>query len=89
MILPLTRFTLPVLLVLAAAALAGCETTGVGAKPEAAKPVEPPMTHTRAAEQCWMATEKGNAGLPLDKRADVVDKCIEQKMKAAASAPAG
>ena len=86
--LPLTRFTLPVLLVLAAAALAGCETTGVGAKPEAAKPVEPPMTRTRAAEQCWMATEKGNAGLALDKRADVVDKCIEQKMKAAASAPA-
>ena len=46
------------------------------------------MTRTRAAEQCWMATEKGNAGLALDKRADVVDKCIEQKMKAAASAPA-
>ena len=88
MILPLTRFTLPVLLVLAAAALAGCETTGADAKPEAAKPVEPPMTRTRAAEQCWMATEKGNAGLALDKRADVVDKCIEQKMKAAASAPA-
>ena len=88
MILPLTRLTLPVLLVLAAAALAGCETTGAGAKPEAAKPVEPPMTRTRAAEQCWMATEKGNAGLALDKRADVVDKCIEQKMKAAASAPA-
>lgn len=88
MILPLTRFTLPVLLVLAAAALAGCETTGVGAKPEAAKPAEPPMTRTRAAEQCWMATEKGNAGLALDKRADVVDKCIEQKMKAAAAPPA-
>jgi len=87
MILPLTRFTLPVLLVLAAAALAGCETTGAGG-PEAAKPAEPPMTRTRAAEQCWMATEKGNAGLALDKRADVVDKCIEQKMKAAASAPA-
>jgi type IV pilus biogenesis protein CpaD/CtpE len=88
MILPLTRLALPVLLVLAAAALAGCETTGVGAKPEAAKPVEPPMTRTRAAEQCWMATEKGNAGLALDKRADVVDKCIEQKMKAAAAPPA-
>ena len=35
-----------------------------------------------------MATEKGNAGMALDKRADVVDKCIEQKMKAAASTPA-
>ena len=40
------------------------------------------MTHARAAEQCWMSTEKANASLPLDKRADLVDKCIEQKMKA-------
>ena len=70
-------------LALAALALAACETTGTGTgvKPEAAKPPEPPMTHTRAAEQCWMATEKGSASMSLDKRADVVDKCIEQKMK--------
>ena len=76
------------LLVLAAAALAGCETTGTGRPTEAAKPPEPPMTHTRAAEQCWMSTEKGDAGLSLDKRADLVDKCIEQKMKAAPAARA-
>ncbi len=70
-------------LVLAAAGLAACETTGmgVGTKPEAAKAPEPPMTHTRAAEQCWMATEKGAASMSLDKRADLVDKCIDDKMK--------
>lgn len=81
---------------LAAGALAACETTGTSAPYVAAKPVELPMTHTRAAEQCWMSTEKANASLPLDKRADLVDKCIEQKMKAgsggaepAPAAPAG
>ena len=62
---------------LAAWALAACETTGLGTATEAAKPVEPPMTHTRAAEQCWMSTEKGSAGMSLDKRADLVDKCID------------
>ena len=67
---------------LAAGALAACETTGTGAPEVAAKPVEVPMTHTRAAEQCWMSTEKTSASLPLEKRADIVDKCIEQKMSA-------
>ncbi|HYA05096.1 MAG TPA: hypothetical protein VEF90_04330 [Xanthobacteraceae bacterium] len=76
--------------VLAAAALAGCETTGSGvAAANTAKAPEPPMTHTRAAELCWMATEKGAASMSLDKRADAVDKCIDEKMKAAKAAPAG
>jgi hypothetical protein len=72
----------------AALALAACETTGAGTsvKPEAAKPPEPPMTHTRAAEQCWMATEKGAINMSLDKRADLVDKCIEDKMKGGSGA---
>jgi hypothetical protein len=71
------------LLALAAAGLSACETTGLGTTTEAAKPAEPPMTHTRAAEQCWMAAEKAHAALPLDQRADIVNKCIEQKMKTA------
>ena len=62
------------------------------AKPQAAKPVEPvadsePMTHARAARECWMKTEKANAHADLDKRADLVNKCIDEKMKAA-GAPA-
>ena len=55
---------------------------------EAAKPAEPakpeePMTRARAARECWMKTEKGRADADLDKRADIVTKCIEDKMKAA------
>ena len=62
------------------------------AKSQAAKPAEPvadsePMTHSRAARECWMKTEKANAHADLDKRADLVNKCIDEKMKAA-GAPA-
>jgi hypothetical protein len=81
----------------AAALLAGCQTDGDGpgpfaswsgpAKPaEPEKPPEPPMTKQRAAMECWMQTEKGHASADLDKRADVVNKCIDQKMKTAGSA---
>ncbi len=78
-----------VALLLAAALLAGCETTGTGpaagAAPAAqpAPPPEPPMTRARAAELCWMSTEKANASQNIDKRADVVAKCIDDKLKAA------
>jgi len=75
------------MVVLAAAALAACETAGTGPAAKAEKPPEPPMTRTRAASECWMSTEKGHADMNLDKRADFVTKCIDQKMKAAAEAP--
>jgi len=57
---------------------------------QAAKPSEPvrdtePMTRSRAARECWMRTEKGNTREDLDKRADLVNKCIEEKMKAAST----
>jgi hypothetical protein len=57
------------------------------AKPQAAKPAEPvadsePMTRARAARDCWMKTEKANAHADIDKRADLVNKCIDEKMKA-------
>jgi hypothetical protein len=57
-------------------------------KVEAGKPAEPPkievpMTRSRAATECWMKTEKGSAGVNIDKRADTVTKCIDDKMKAA------
>ncbi|HET7849888.1 MAG TPA: hypothetical protein VFL51_12585 [Pseudolabrys sp.] len=70
--------------VLAAAALAGCETTGSGVGPVATV-APPPMTHTKAAEICWMATEHGHSDMDLDKRVDVVDKCIDQKMSGRAA----
>jgi hypothetical protein len=68
-------------LALAGVALTGCETTGGGAPgPVAAAPQEP-MTHSRAAMECWMGTEKSDARMNLDKRADVVDRCIREKLK--------
>ena len=86
-----------VLLVAAAALLSGCQTDGDGpgpfasltspAKPaEPAKPPEPPMTKSKAAMECWMKTEKGSAGADLEKRADTVNKCIDEKLKSAGGA---
>ena len=76
----------PVAACLLAGVLAGCETTGPGPADAAARPVAEPMTHTRAARECWMSTEKGRADMPLDKRSEIVDRCIEQKMR---GVPAG
>jgi hypothetical protein len=52
-------------LVLAAAALAGC---GASAR-------------TWAAADCWKSTEKNYAKMNIDKRADIVTKCIDDKMR--------
>lgn len=71
----------PTLAAILAIALAGCETTGSGPAPAAAAAPQPPMTHSRAAAECWMATEHGHADIDLDKRADIVTKCIDEKMK--------
>jgi hypothetical protein len=87
-----------ILLAAAAGLLAGCETDGNTPGPlaslsspskpaEPEKPAEPPMTRSRAASECWMSTEKGPLRSNLDKRADVVDKCIDDKLKSAAAAP--
>ena len=90
---PLSKLAAGALLLAAALALAACETTGAGAAGPAAqakpaekptqKPAEPqgPMTHQQAALYCWMKTEHGRADQSLDKRADVVDKCIAEKMQ--------
>jgi hypothetical protein len=87
------------LLVASAALLSGCQTDGAPSNPltELAnysakkdapeKPAEPKMTRARAATECWMKTEKGHADANLDKRADVVTKCIDDKLKAAQAAP--
>jgi hypothetical protein len=87
------------LLVASAALLAGCQTDGAppnpitelanySAKKDAPeKPAEPKMTRARAATECWMKTEKGHADANLDRRADIVTKCIEDKLKTAQAAP--
>ena len=85
--IPHIRKSLAVLVVALAAALAGCESIQYAPSPQAARPPEAPMTRSRAAAECWMATEEGHADMDLDKRADVVNKCIDQKMKGAKTAP--
>ena len=88
--LQIRNSVLPGVLLLGALALAGCETTGTSPGPLGAAQVsQPPMTHVQAAETCWMETEKSEAGMNLDKRADLVDKCIAEKMgeKTADAAP--
>jgi hypothetical protein len=69
------------LLLAGALALAGCETTGMGSPAAMATPAPAPMTHQKAALYCWMKTEHGRADIALDKRADVVDRCIKEKMQ--------
>ena len=86
------------LLLVTSGLLAGCQTDGGPSNPiselaayngkkdepkVAAKPPEPPMTRSRAAMECWMKLEKGGASKDLDKRADIVNKCIDEKLKTA------
>lgn len=85
----------------AAADAPKAQAASVGLEPGAAKPDTPPtqparpavaaddgepMTRARAARECWMRTEKANPHQDLDKRADVVNKCIDDKLKAAGAA---
>ena len=53
------------------------------ARPAATADDGEPMTRARAARECWMRTERANPHQDLDKRADVVNRCIDDKLKAA------
>jgi nitrous oxide reductase accessory protein NosL len=75
---PTSRLLRFAALAAAAALLAGCETTQT--RP-AATAAPAPMTHQRAASECWMATEKTAQSMSLDRRADLVQSCIEKKMR--------
>jgi hypothetical protein len=68
------------MVMLAGLALGGCAASGGAGADLGAMQVKEPMTHTKAAELCWMSTEKTSARLPLDKRADLVERCIAEKM---------
>ncbi|HEU5018030.1 MAG TPA: hypothetical protein VFT69_08660 [Pseudolabrys sp.] len=80
-ILPICRLLGGGLLLAGALALAGCETTGIEAPTAEAAPAPAPITHQKAALYCWMKTEHGRADIALDKRADIVDRCIKEKMQ--------
>jgi hypothetical protein len=92
---PLRSVLCAVGVALLAATLAGCQTDSNGMPAAAAaapNTAAAPMTHQQAALDCWMATEHGHKDLPLDKRTDIVDQCIKDKLagepvpKAAAAA---
>jgi hypothetical protein len=75
---------LPSALALAAAlSLAAC--AGGGAQqPRAQATVSgetPPSTPQEAKTQCWMRYENKSAPRDLDKRMELVDKCIQEKMQ--------
>jgi hypothetical protein len=63
--------------------VASCTANRADAPPP--EPAAPPLTQSKAAEECWMETEHGAKSLPLDKRSKVVDKCVKDKMNAAAT----
>jgi len=75
--------TLAVLLLACTPALTACQTDAPGGPVAQASPQEAPkpLTHQEAALQCWMSTEKAHQNLGLDQRADIVTKCIADKMK--------
>jgi outer membrane PBP1 activator LpoA protein len=71
-------FVLPLI---AAVILASCTTNRTDTPTSEAAP--PPLTQSKAAEQCWMETEHGAMSLPPEKRAKVVDQCVKDKMSGA------
>ena len=73
------------LLLLACPALTACQTDSPGASMAQAPPAKP-MTRQEAALQCWMSVDK-HKEMSVDTRADVVTKCIDDKMKSVAAAP--
>jgi len=39
------------------------------------------VTHEKINAMCWMKFEKGRADLPVDKRADLVNRCVAEALK--------
>ena len=73
-----------VLLLACAPALAACQTDAPAGPSAQASPQEAATQPTRqeAALQCWASVDKAHPTMGLDQRADIVTKCINDKMKA-------
>ena len=72
------------LLLIAVVLLAGCTANSTTTRADLTPAVlSKPLTQQRASEECWWETEPGAKNLPLDKRAKVVDKCVQDKMSRA------
>jgi hypothetical protein len=71
-----------------AAAPAAASASASAAKPDKPEPPkkkewwqEGPVTRERVSAMCWMKYEQGRKDLPIDKRADLVNKCVDDTLK--------
>ena len=79
-----TAKALSVLLLAGAPALTACQTDGASPSAQASpQEAAKPPTRQEAALECWSSVDKAHPSMGLDQRADVVTKCINDKMKAA------
>ncbi len=81
-----TGKTLALLLLACTPALTACQTDSPSAQAspqEAAKEAAKPPTRQEVALQCWASADKAHKDANLDQRADIVTKCINDKMNAA------
>jgi len=91
-----TAQALALLLLAGSPLLTACQTDPPAGPSAQAAPQEAPkpLTRQEAAMQCWMSVEKTHKNTGLDRRADIVTKCIDDKMNgpkqpaAAAAKPA-
>jgi hypothetical protein len=51
------------------------------ASPRPAPEDEGPITREKVASQCWMKYESGRINVSLEKRAELVDKCVNERLR--------
>ena len=77
-----TGKTLAALLLACTPALTACQTDGPGPSAQASpQEAAKPPTRQEAALHCWTSIDKAHPSMGLDQRADLVTKCINDKMK--------
>jgi len=75
-----TGKTLALLLLACTPALTACQTDSPSAQASPQEAAQPP-TRQEVALQCWASVDKAHKDASLDQRADIVTKCINDKMK--------
>jgi hypothetical protein len=75
-----TEKALALLLLACTPALTACQTDGPSAQASPQEAAQPP-SRQEAALQCWASIDKAYPNMGLDQRADIVTKCINDKMK--------
>jgi hypothetical protein len=77
-----TGTTLVILLLACTPVLTACQTDSTSPSAQATPQEAPqPPTRQEAALICWASIDKAHPTMGLDQRADIVTKCINDKMK--------